>query len=237
SRNCRYGSSNCWRGRRTNRPMATKIAAIPKPQETLIRREKRRGKLAYKLLVLFLAVSLGPLVFTGYHLIHVTQRSLKEESIRILMSQAKGFSETCYNYVGQFKSILISASQAEEFTAIQNPARQQMYLNRLIQLHPAFLDLSVIDATGRERLRLGRFLNETPQMRDFSQQLVFLRPMREGVEYMGSLERFLGAYPTLTVSVPIQDPATRKVNGVLLAKLGLNGLSHMLHQQFPEEGE
>lgn len=197
---------------------------------------KRRGRLAYKLLLWFLLVSLGPLLFTGYHLVHVTQRSLKEESIRILQSQAIGFSETCYNYVSQFQNILVSASQQEEFS-LMNPARQQMFLNRLMQLHPAFLDLAVIDGAGRERLRLGRFLNEAPQMRDFSSQLVFLRPLREGVEFIGSLERFLGAYPTLTVSVPISDPATRKVNGVLLAKLGLNGLSHMLHQQFPVEGD
>ena len=216
--------------------MAVKAVFVPKAaQETLVRREKRRGRLAYKLLLLFLVVSLGPLVFTGYHLIHVTQRSLKEESIRILESQAKGFAETCFNYVGQFKSILVSASQAEEFASLQNPARQQMYLNRLMQLHPAFLDLSVIDASGRERLRLGRFLNETPQMRDFSSQLVFLKPMKEQVEYVGSLERFLGQYPTITVSVPITDPSSRKVSGVLMAKLGLNGLTHMLHQQFPDQ--
>ncbi|MFA6092138.1 MAG: ATP-binding protein [Elusimicrobiota bacterium] len=197
----------------------------------------RRGRLAYKFIFWFLMISIAPIAVVGWQLVNISQNVLKDESIRSQESQAVGFSETVYNYVSTFKGVLAVASRLEGFSTM-DPVQQQRHLNRVMQQHAAFLELSVFDQNGKETLRMGRFLGPEPEMRDFGGQAAFQIAMKSG-EYVGSLERFQGLYPTVTIAVPVKDASSAQSNvakGVLLGKISLNGLSQMLHQQFPENG-
>ncbi|MBI2363118.1 MAG: cache domain-containing protein, partial [Elusimicrobia bacterium] len=128
-----------------------------------------RGKLAYKFLLWFLLISLAPMGVVGWHLIDISQSVLKEESLRHQQSLAVGFAETVSNYISTFKTVLTIASRLEGF-ATMDPVKQERHLNRVMQQHPAFLEVSVFDASGRETVHMGRFLSAVPQMRNFADE-------------------------------------------------------------------
>ncbi|HAH06518.1 MAG TPA: hypothetical protein DCM05_08330 [Elusimicrobia bacterium] len=196
----------------------------------------RRGRLAYKFLFWFLMISIAPIAVVGWQLVAISQNVLKEESLRNQQSQAVGFAETVFGYISTYKNVLAVASRLEGFSAM-DPIQQQRHLNRVMQQHPAFLELSVADLGGKETLRMGRFLGPTPEMRNFGDSDAFRLALQNG-EYTGSLTRFQDLYPILTIGVSVLDPTQTAISprkGVLMGLVSLNGLSQMLRQQYPEK--
>ncbi|MEK7858525.1 MAG: ATP-binding protein [Elusimicrobiota bacterium] len=197
----------------------------------------RRGKLAYKILFWFLLISLVPMGIVGWHLVNISQASLRKETLSMQESLATGFADTVYKYVNTFKNVLAETSGLEDFAAM-NPVKQQQYLNRIMQVHLAVLELSVLNAQGMEVMRTGRFLGAAPEMRKFDNEEFFITAMQRG-QFIGRLERFQGLYPTVNIAVAIidqkQQPA--KPVGVITGKISLNGLSSMLSMEFPSTGK
>jgi signal transduction histidine kinase len=198
---------------------------------------RRRGKLAYKILFWFLLISLVPMAIVGYHLINVSQQSLRKETLTMQESLAVGFADTVDKYIATFRNVMTETSSLEDFTSM-NPARQQQYLNRILQIHLAVLELSVMNDRGVETLRIGRYLGPAPELRDFSREDLFQVAMGPKGQYIGRLERFQGLYPTVSVSVPIVDARSQPARavGVLAARISLNPLSTMLAMEFPATG-
>jgi signal transduction histidine kinase len=198
---------------------------------------KRRGKLAYKILFWFLLISLAPMGFVGYHLISISQQSLRKETLAMQESLAVGFADTAQKYVTAFVNVLTETASLEDFASM-NPIKQHPYLDRILQIHLAVLEVSVLNAKGVETLRVGRFLGPNPQMRDLQQDDLFNVAMGPRGQYIGHLDRFQGLYPSVTVSVPILDSRLQpaKPVGVLAARISLNPLSTMLAMEFPPTG-
>ena len=199
---------------------------------------KRRGKLAYKILFWFLLISLGPMIFVGFQLVSISQQSLRKETLAMQESLAVGFADTVHKYVTTFRNVLTETSGFEDFVTM-SPIKQQQYLNRILQIHLAVLEISVLNDKGVEVLRVGRFLGPNPEMRDFSREDVFQTAVGSKGQYIGRLERFQGLYPTVTVSVPILDSRAQPARtvGVLAARISLNPLSTMLAMEFPASGK
>ncbi|MDE2510440.1 MAG: hypothetical protein KGL74_04905, partial [Elusimicrobia bacterium] len=118
---------------------------------------KRRGKLAYKILFWFLLISLAPMGFIGWHLVNISQASLRKETLAMQESLAVGFADTVSKYVTTFRNVLTETSSLDDFVTM-NPIKQQQSLNRILQIHLAVLELSVLNDKGVEVLRVGRFL-------------------------------------------------------------------------------
>ncbi|GAB4031386.1 MAG: hypothetical protein Fur0012_08520 [Elusimicrobiota bacterium] len=192
---------------------------------------KKRGRLFYKLLFIFLVVSLLPLAIVGYYLIDLTQVTLNKAITRDQEALAIGFSETVSNYVVSFRNILYDAAHLEDFYTM-NVAKEQSMLNHLMQVHSAFLEVSVVNALGEEAVRLLRFSNNS-SMRDFVGNPAWQKAMKTG-EYMGGFERYNGKYPCITIAVQITNPSNSMAVGVLTAKLSLNSLSGLLNTSFPD---
>jgi signal transduction histidine kinase len=199
---------------------------------------RNRGKLAYKILFWFLLISLAPMIFVGWHLVGITQQSLRKETLAMQESLAVGFSDTTYKYVTTFRNVLTETAGLEDFVSM-NPGKQQQYLNRILQIHFAVLELSVLNDKGVEQLRIGRFLGPNPDMRDFKGEELFTGAMGARGQFIGRLERFQGLYPTVTISVPIMDQRLQPARavGVVAARVSLNGLSTMLAMEFPASGK
>jgi len=199
---------------------------------------KRRGKLAYKILFWFLLISLAPMGFVGWHLVSISQQSLRKETLAMQESLAVGFADTVSKYVTTFRNVLTETSSLDDFVSM-NPIKQQQSLNRILQIHLAVLELSVLNDKGVETLRVGRFLGPNPEMRDFSREDVFQTAIGPRGQYIGRLERFQGLYPTVTVSVPILDARAQPARpvGALMARISLNPLSTMLAMEFPATGK
>ncbi len=197
----------------------------------------RRGKLAYKILFWFLLISLAPMGVVGWHLVSISQASLRKETLSMQESLAIGFADTVYKYVTTFKNVLAETSGLDEFSSM-NAIKQQQYLNRILQVHLAVLELSVVDAKGEETLRTGRFLGGQQEMRKLGGEDYYAAAMARG-QFIGRLERFQGLYPTVTIAVAIMDGKQQpaKAAGVLAAKVSLNGLTSMLGMEFPATGK
>ncbi len=199
---------------------------------------RNRGKLAYKILFWFLLISLTPMIFIGWHLVGITQQSLRKETLAMQESLAVGFSDTTYKYVTTFRNVLTETAGLEDFV-LMNSVKQQQYLNRILQIHFAVLELSVLNDQGVEALRIGRFLGPNPDMRDFKGEDLFSAAMGPRGQFIGHLERFQGLYPTVTISVAIMDQRVQPARavGVVAARVSLNGLSTMLAMEFPASGK
>jgi signal transduction histidine kinase len=174
----------------------------------------------------------------GWHLISISQQSLRKETLAMQESLAVGFADTVQKYVTTFRNVLTETSSLEDFVSM-NPIKQQQSLNRILQIHLAVLELSVLNDKGVEVLRAGRFLGANPEMRDFSKEDLFQIAIGPKGQYIGRLERFQGLYPTVTVSVPILDTRSQPARpvGVLAARISLNPLSTMLAMEFPSTGQ
>ena len=198
---------------------------------------KRRGKLAYKILFWFLLISLAPMGFVGWQLVGISQSSLRKETLAMQTSLAVGFADTAHKYVTTYRNVLAETASLDDFVSM-NPIKQQQSLNRILQVHLAVLELSVLNDKGLETMRVGRFLGAKPEMRNFAREDVFQTAIGPKGQYVGRLERFQGLYPTVTVSVPIMDARAQpaKLVGVLAARISLNPLSTMLAMEFPAAG-
>ena len=199
---------------------------------------RNRGKLAYKILFWFLLISLTPMIFVGWHLVGITQQSLRKETLAMQESLAVGFSDTVYKYVTTFRNVLTETAGLEDFVSM-NPVKQQQYLNRILQIHFAVLELSVLNDKGVEVMRIGRFLGPNPDMRDFRGEELYTGAAGPRGQFIGRLERFQGLYPTVTISVPILDQRVQpaRLVGAVAARVSLNGLSTMLAMEFPASGK
>ena len=195
-----------------------------------------RSKLAYKLSGWFMLISLLPLAVVGNNLVNISQEALRREILSNQESLAVGFADNVYKFVTTFKNVLVETVGIDEFSSM-NPVKQQQYLNRVMQVHMAIIELSVMNASGVEIMRTGRFLGPNPEMRNLSNDDLFTAAMSRG-QHLGKLERFQGLYPTLNLAVAIVDQKTQppKPVGVLSAKVSLNGLSQMLAMEFPQSG-
>ncbi|MBI4055909.1 MAG: HAMP domain-containing protein [Elusimicrobia bacterium] len=188
----------------------------------------KRGKLFSKFLFWFLLISLIPLVGMGYHLVTLTQDSLREESLRVQEAATRRISETVVHYVKTFRNVLAVTARIESFTSM-DPDVQRRILERIMEAHPVFLRLSVLNLNGVETVHLERFSGSpVPSSPDHATSLAYLTAIREG-EYIGSLEH-IENYPIVTIALVVEDPSRRKAVGTLQGKINLIGLSYMLQQ-------
>ncbi|MDD2772798.1 MAG: ATP-binding protein [Elusimicrobiales bacterium] len=195
---------------------------------------RRRGKLFYKLMFVLLLVSLGPLALVGYYMLNLSKDVLKQAILTDQRTLAAGLTDNVHTYVMAFKTLLSETSREPELQS-SDPARLQEALSHCMQLHAAFIEMSVINSSGNEIVRVGRFL-KSPSLRNLSQDELFRSAVKDG-QYMGSLERFQGQYPTLMIAVQLLNNATGRPGGVLAGKLNLNGLTSILKTGFPESSQ
>lgn len=192
---------------------------------------KRRGRLFFKFLFVLLLVSLGPLAVAGYYMLSLSKTILVRSTLSGQQTLTIGLADTVYNYVNNFRNVLFDAARLDEFQR-NDLAAQAGTLNRLIKVHAPLLEISIIDAAGVETARASSFPIEN-KVRNYAQDPVFVGAMKTG-EYIGSLERYQGQYPALTIGIQIISAQTGRAAGVLRAKINLTGLSSILHSGFPD---
>jgi len=191
----------------------------------------KKGKLFVKFLMVFLIISLLPLGIVGYYLLTVSQETLNKAISHDQEALAVGFADTVSGYVINFRNVLADAAHLPDFSSM-NTERQKTLIDHIMQLHAAFLEISVVDYRGQETVRTGRYLQEA-SLRDFSKDKLFARVARTG-EYIGGMEKYLGSYPAITVGVQITNPMNNRPIGVLFAKMSLTALSNLLKTGFPD---
>ncbi|MCX7905541.1 MAG: ATP-binding protein [Elusimicrobiales bacterium] len=193
---------------------------------------RKRGKLFYKLLFILLIVSLLPLGIVSYYLVDLTRITLNKSIVRDQEALAIAFSDSVTNYVISFRNLLYDAAHLEDFSSM-NIEKMKHFLNNMMQIHSAFLELSVLNPLGQEIIRLSRYDDEKG-LRDFINSQVYQKSVRNG-EFIGNFERYKGKYPAITIAVSIINPKNPGyVSGILMGKLSLSTLSGLLKASFPD---
>lgn len=193
---------------------------------------KKRGKLFYKLLFIFLVVSLLPLGIVSYYLVNLTQTTLNKSIIRDQEALALAFADTVTNYVISFRNILYDSAHLEDFYSM-NTEKVKALVNNMMQIHSAFLEMSVLNPLGQEVIRVVRYGDDSG-LRDFLNSSVYQKTIKSG-EFIGGFERYKGRYPSITIAVSIVNPKNPNYSsGILMAKLSLATLSGLLKASFPD---
>ncbi|MBO4555634.1 MAG: cache domain-containing protein, partial [Elusimicrobiales bacterium] len=191
----------------------------------------KKGKLFFKFLMVFLLISLLPLGIVGYYLVNVSRETLAKAISHDQEALAIGFADTVASYVINFRNVLADAAHLPDFSSM-NQERQKSLIDHIMQLHSAFLEISVVDAKSRETVRVSRYLQEA-NLRVFNNDPGFNSVMRSG-SYIGKMEKYLGAYPAITIGVQVSNPMNSRPVGAIMAKISLTALSNLLKTGFPD---
>src|SRR5258708_39402137 len=95
--------------------------------EDLLVKEVRRGKLLYKLLVVFLFLSIAPLLVAGYQLIRVGDNYIQKQIIGVKLGIAQKVVSNVNSYIDDKRNALQIVHKSSDFLSM-NPRRQSEIL-------------------------------------------------------------------------------------------------------------
>src|ERR1051326_7901255 len=99
-------------------PMHSTLAAQKAVFEQDPTGEIRRGKLLYKLLVVFLLLSIGPLLVAGYQLIRVGDNYIQKQIIGVKLGIAQKVASNVTSYMEDKKNALQIVHKSSDFLAM-----------------------------------------------------------------------------------------------------------------------
>ena len=138
------------------------------------------------------------------------------------------------NFIHELESILKMAIKISDLSSISYQAKSETLAKILAigdKKHVNLIEeLSFIDATGMERVRVDRKTVYTKnEMRELSGAKVFQEPMRSGEIYYSSvLISEKTGEPFFVMAIPVVDMKSGKAAGVLLARIRMNVIWDML---------
>src|SRR5437773_5598237 len=97
-----------------------------------------RGKLLHKLLVVFLGLSILPLVWAGFQLIRISDNYIQKESRGVKMGIAQKVAGNVTGYIDNVKNILQVVHKSSDFLTM-NPHRQNAILGNVMNAYPMFM--------------------------------------------------------------------------------------------------
>src|ERR1035438_6511499 len=106
--------------------------------------EVRRGKLLYKLLVVFLTLSIVPLLVAGFQLIRVGDNYIQKQIIGVKLGIAQKVASNVTSYMEDKKNALQIVHKSSDFLAM-NPSRQSELLGNVMNAYPMFLHMAAMN--------------------------------------------------------------------------------------------
>src|SRR5258708_8268034 len=195
-------------------------------QEDLVTsREIRRGKLLYKLLIVFLSLSIVPLLVAGYQLIRVGDNYIQKQIIGVKLGIAQKVASSVTNYIEDKKNALQIVHKSSDFLTMK-PQRQSEILSNVMNAYPMFMRMAVIDLNGREISSVNR-MGASSRSNFRPEDLQALRLIKSLGDYIGPASRSPEGYPQMTLGVPIERIPGRPI-GVLIGVINLIDLSSLI---------
>jgi signal transduction histidine kinase len=193
-------------------------------REWIVSRKWLQGKLLYKLLVVFLGLSIVPLMWSGIALIRLSDNFIQNESRGVKMAIAQKVAFNVATYMDNVKNILQVVHKSSDFLTM-NPHRQNFILGNVMNAYPMFMRMAVFDLSGKEIAAVNRLGDgDAPGRGELNQAL---RSIRSLGDYMSDVSRSKEGYPRLTIGVPVEQIPGRPV-GVLLGVMNLVDLSSVI---------
>jgi signal transduction histidine kinase len=197
-------------GRTLAAPPAADASAVPGPKRTKI-----RARLFAKYVALFVAVVGVALLSNGIFEVFFYYREHKVALIRIQHEQAEAAAAKIGQFIKEIESQLGWTTQLPWSVASMQDRRFDAL--RLLRQVPAITELSQIDSTGRERLRVSRLaMDVLDSGLDLSKDPKFTEAVANKV-YYGPVYFRRESEPYMTLSLA----GTRKDAGVSIAEVNL----------------
>lgn len=190
----------------------------------LAERKMPRIRLLYKLLVVFMGLSILPLMAAGYVLIRVGDNYIQKESRGVKMGIAQKVAGNVASYMDNVRNILQVVHKSGDFLTM-NPTRQNAILSNVMNAYPMFMRMAVVDLSGREIAGVNRLEESSARSRRENAQA--LRSVLSLGAYMSNVSRSPEGYPRITIGVPIERIPGRPM-GVLLGVVNLVDLSSLI---------
>jgi signal transduction histidine kinase len=201
--------------------MEHSVAASKAVLEEDLMVEVRRGKLLYKLLIIFLSLSIVPLLVAGYLLIRVGDNYIQKQIIGVKLEIAQKVASSVTSYMDDKKNALQIVHKSSDFLAM-NPRRQSEILGNVMNAYPMFMNMAVIDLNGREISSVNRMGRSS-----HSEEIQALKLIKSLGDYIGPVSRSPEGYPQITLGVPIESIPGRPI-GVLIGVINLIDLSSLI---------
>jgi len=192
--------------------------------------DSKRGRLFYKLLIILLLASLGPLSVVGYYMLGQSKDVLQKYALVDQEALAVGFSNTVYNYVRSFLNSVRDTALLSEFQG-GDVGQQKAILERNVNVNTAFLEMFVVNTNGLETAYSSK-LPRDDKPRNFSDDPVFKMAIERG-EYIGA-PFYMKGRPVVMMATRIVNHDTGRVSGMLAVRLSLVGLTALMKNGFPE---
>ncbi|MFN0074048.1 MAG: ATP-binding protein [Chloroflexota bacterium] len=170
---------------------------------------RQHGRLFRKYVLLIVLLVSGALIASGLIELYFSYRENETALARLQQEKALGAAATIRDFLGDQERALGWAAGAA------NPAQRRDDFTRLLRLAPAITDLSFIDTSGQEQLRVSRLaMNVVGSGTDVSADPRFTEP-RPNRPYFGPVYFRNESEPYMTIARR-DDP-----NGVISAEVNL----------------
>ncbi len=175
-----------------------------------------------RLTVAFIGLAVAPLLVAGAAITWYSYSFQKGQALTLQLELARGAAIQTADFISVGTTQLKVFAQnipGTEWTSDQS----RRGLSRLVSQDPFFEEVSQLDRSGRELARASRIVVVTSSdLRNRAQSPEFLQPAGTGATYLGPVwyDPVTGE-PFMTVAVPILDPRTGGVSGVLAGNLRL----------------
>ncbi len=181
-----------------------------------------RGKLLHKLLLLFLALSIVPILLARFFLIGVSDYFIQKESRGVKLAIAQKIAGNVEAYMVNIQNILQVAHKSGDFLSM-NRLNQTAIMSNVMNAYPMFMRMAVLGLDGREVAAVNR-ISRQESPRDNTEAL---RTVLSAGYYQSFVSRSQEGYPRITIGVPIERIPARPL-GVLLGVVNLIDLSSLI---------
>ena len=195
-----------------------------------------RRSIRTRLTIAFILVSLIPLLLVGVVLALQSFNVQSQQALRFQKEVTLRVSTQVESFMNRLELQLRTAAQSLRALDAQG---QQDFLANLPSYPRVFQELSVIGSDGVERFRLSRLsIITSADLKDVSQTPEFTIPKTTNQLYYGpfQLDPETGE-PSLTISVPLFNPAIGAVDGVLFSKIRFKEIWDLIAQVQVQSGE
>jgi signal transduction histidine kinase len=187
---------------------------------------KVRGRLFWKYVVLFVILVSGALVTSGLVEIYFSYQENKTALVRIQREKAEAAASKIEQYIKEIERQIGWTAQPVWGTQTGSVDQRRFDYLRLLRQVPAITEISLLDPSGKEQLRVSRLaMDVVGSQADFSQEPKFLEA-KAGKTYFGPVyfRKESEPYMTLAIAGSVQDA------GVTVAEVNLKFIWDVVSQ-------
>jgi GAF domain-containing protein/HAMP domain-containing protein len=177
-----------------------------------------RNSLRTRLTVAFIGLTIVPLLLMGLVLAWQSFEIQQRQALTLQREVARRVSTAVDALIRALENDLRMIVEVQGLKGLA-PDQQKSILSELMSYQPSFVELTLLDGQGHEQIRISRPGAVTPtQIGDRSQADEFVIPKQNGKTYFSPVRSDpILAEPFMTISLPLLDPESGQVDGVLIA--------------------